>query len=82
MITEKMIMENIGNYIQLGGHGIVDGLKTQPTKYNSYKIMGMDGSNMKLKQYRAKYYCILPSFNFNQSYRILTPMEFKELPIF
>ena len=96
-ITFALLEENEGNYIQLGGEGILDGLKSPPSKSSLLFILHLRFRNkviegattledvfggVYLHQYRCRLKRILPSCNFNQSCRIFTPKEFKTFPIF
>lgn len=74
------ITANIGNYIVLGGMGIMNGLN-HVCKYSAHKILGLDSShNLQLKQYRARVTSILPAYNFNQEFKIISKKEFANLP--
>jgi hypothetical protein len=80
-VTEN-IEEVQGNYIRFGGMGIMDGLSLRPTKNAFYKIQGMDADDLHLKGYRMKRGQRLPSYNWNQQCEIITPKQFKILPIY
>jgi len=77
-ITEK----NLGNYVQLGGFGILDGLKFDPTKTNTMKILGVDPEGVLLKAYRAKYPGRLPAHKLSQPIRLYTYKEWKNFPVY
>ena len=89
-ITIKLLKENKGNYIQLGGKGgMFDGLKFQPYKIFLFRILGLrirahkrgndvfDG--VYLRGYRLRKLNVLPKTSFNQRCRIFTPKEHKKL---
>ena len=86
MITEQTILKNIGNYIRLGGNGIMDGLKQPKNKYAFLKIMGLRRADVTaedqavwIKRYRMKKSWYLPRYHWNQDYEIITPKEYKQL---
>ena len=79
----KEIAENTGNYIQLGGLGIYDGLKDKPTKSECYKIIGFnDDGDLIIHRHGKRSNSCLPSFNFKQTYRIIGSKQFKTLQIY
>uniref|UniRef100_A0A6H1ZRW5 Uncharacterized protein n=1 Tax=viral metagenome TaxID=1070528 RepID=A0A6H1ZRW5_9ZZZZ len=79
----KEIAENTENYIQLGGLGIYDGLKDKPTKSDSYKIVGFNADgDLILHGFKKRSNSRLPSFNFRQTYRIVSRKQFKTLTIY
>ena len=73
---------NIGNYIRFGGMGIVDGLSFKKCKHDFYKIIDMEETGLLLKQYRRQKHSVLPIYNFNQTYEIITKKEFGLLPVY
>ena len=77
------IAENIGNYIQFGGHGIYDGLKDKPTKAECYMIIGFNADgDLIIHGFNKRSNSRLPSFNFRQTYRIVSRKQFKTLTIY
>ena len=71
-----------GNYIQLGGLGIMDGLKIMPNKRNLWRIEGIAGNgDLLLRGYRKRYASILPRDNQGQEYKIITRQDYKNLPV-
>jgi len=47
-ISFELLQENKGNYIQLGGKGILDGLKCQPCKMALLRIEGLKLTTKKI----------------------------------
>ena len=89
MITERIILKNVGNYIRLGGNGIMDGLKQPKRKFTYLKIMGLrradvtaDNQAIWIKRYRKKRAWYLPRYYWDQDFEIITPKEYKELPAY
>lgn len=82
-ITPNTIEQNIGNYIQLGGFGIIDGLVGYPRKSALYRIIGLNAAgDMLLRGYRQRRNSRLPSYNFLQEAIIMSPKEYKKFPIY
>lgn len=90
-ITYDILRENKGNYIQLGGKGIIDGLRISPRKFNVLRIGDLRlGQWVKLPtdlyngvylmKYRCRIYRTLPEINFDQCCRIYTLKEYRKLP--
>ena len=78
--AREIIETNIGNYIALKGHGIMDGLKVY-CKWDLYKIVGYDSEgNLVLHRYKAKNNVYLPPHAQDQEYRIYTSKEYEQLP--
>ncbi len=74
MLTPLAIdcMQNIGKRILLGGHGIMDGMKQEPTKQNTLKIIGLnDHGDVILRPYRSRREWILPESAQIQNYKII-----------
>jgi hypothetical protein len=71
-----------GNYIILGGKGILDGLKCCPTKFEACLIIRIAEDEMTVRQYRRRNYSILPSWNFDQAAITYSPKEYKKFPAY
>jgi len=70
-----------GDYIQLGGRGILDGIKLAPCKMGVYKIIGMDDDGgLIVKAYRARGCLVIPQYNQDQQYQIITSKDWRKLP--
>jgi hypothetical protein len=86
-ITRDILEAHKWDYIQLGGHGILNGLKSKPCKNKLYKIEDVEVSGndnfetLYLRQYRCTNRRILPAYSWNQACRIFTKKEYKHLPI-
>ncbi len=75
-----IISENIGSYIILGGHGIMDGLKCV-CKHDAYKIIGFkDNLDLMIKRYKKRINHLLPRHRQHQEAIILTKKEYNALP--
>jgi len=79
-ITE--IKENVGNYLLLGGKGIMDGLAFDPCKFACYKILDADNTKITVKGYGSHHASILPSCNYDQEFKIISKKEFAKLPVY
>ena len=84
-ITKEIIEQNIGNYILLGGHGIVNGLADEKN-YKAYlKIVRLsvdgDGLRMYAKKYKKHNIGYLPEFEWNQEYIIINKKEYNKLKL-
>jgi len=79
-VQSEIINQHIGDYIILGGMGLIDGLKGSHTKYNASRIVKLDNDGMHVRQYNRRNNCYLPHYNFNQSCLILSAREYKKLP--
>jgi len=78
-----LIKDNIGNYIQFEGKGIVDGLNHPPCKNSLLKILGFGlNGELRLRRYRAKKGCYLPSHEYNQGFRLFTKKGFQKLSVY
>lgn len=78
--NREIIENNIGNYISLQGHGIMDGLKVF-CKWDLYKIVGYDSEGgLVLHRYKAKRNVYLPPHAQDQEYKIYTSAEYQKLP--
>ena len=83
-ITKELIEQNIGNYILLGGQGIVDGLK-RVNNYKEYlKIIKLEHDDdgdleMYVRKYRKHDLVYLPEFSWDQEYVIISPKEYRGL---
>jgi hypothetical protein len=71
-----------GNYIILGGKGILDGLKCRPTKFEACLIIKIAEDKMTVKQYRKRITSILPYWNFDQEAITYSPKEYKKFPTY
>ena len=84
-IEEEVIKENIGNYILLGGHGIIDGLKEAGDYKNYAKIIRLDKDEdtntlrMYAKKYRAHNLVYLPEYEWDEAYIIINQKEYNKL---
>lgn len=76
----EIIESHIGDYITFGGHGIMYGLKNAHFKWDYYQIVGYDGDDLLLKQYRAKYTRVLPYNMQDREYRIISKAEYAKRP--
>ena len=79
MITEQIIKQNIGNFIRLGGHGILDGLKQTPAKCQYYKLLEVCPTHINLKAFRKQIGYVLNHHNWNQEYEIISPKQYKQI---
>ena len=82
MINIENIKQNIGNYIRFGGKGIMDGLKQKKNKDGFYRILEAKNEMLILQRYRKRRRSVFPSSDYDQDYEIITPKEFKLLPIY
>ncbi len=89
-IDIDLLVKHEGDYIQFGGHGIIDGLDRPSFKHISLKICGrrwelnsksgeIEITGVYLKKYRCKNHRILPATKFNQRCRVFTPEEYKKM---
>ena len=70
----------IGNFVILGGMGIMDGLKSTPCKHSAHKIVNITDEGMTVRSYRRRVNQILPRHNFGQEAMTYTPAEVKQFP--
>ena len=83
-ITKEVIEQNIGNYILLGGHGIVDGLK-RVNNYKEYlKIIKLEHDDdgdleMYVKPYHSQHSKYLPEFEWDQEFIVINNKEYNAL---
>ena len=80
-VQSEIINQHIGDYIKLGGMGIMDGLKYSKDRNHLYKIISVDDEGMHVKRYRARRGNVLPTYNFNQACQIISQEEYKNVPI-
>ena len=85
-ITKELIEQNIGNYILLGGHGLIDGLKGANSYKEYLKIIKLEHDDdgdleMYIKQYHKKNFKYLPEFEWNQEYIIINKKEYNKLKL-
>jgi hypothetical protein len=85
-ITKELIEQNIGNYILLGGHGLIDGLKGANSYKEYLKIIKLEHDDdgdleMYIKQYHNKNFKYLPEFEWNQEYIIINKKEYNKLKL-
>lgn len=87
-IKEEVIKENIGSYILLGGHGLIDGIKYGIENYKEYaKIIKLDKNTdtdtlrMYAKKYRAHDLVYLPEYEWKQEYIIISKKEYNKLKL-
>jgi len=78
----KLIEQRKGQYIRLGGLGIMDGLKLQKSKRQFHQIMDYDAGTRSLiiRRYRARRHSYVPYHNQYQFYEIINKKEFLQLP--
>lgn len=82
MIDINDIQTHIGDYIRLGGFGIIDGMGVYKSKADFYKIIRADDERVVMRRYRARNNIYLPQYRYNQRYEIITPKTFKSLPTY
>ena len=74
--------EHIGKYLQCGGQGLIDGIKSKPTKYSIYKIEDVLEDRIRLRKYRARSLGYIPKHNYNQEAIIWDYKDYKNFPIY
>jgi len=77
----KKIEQHAGDYILLGGMGLMNGL-AYACKYDAHKIIGVDDDGLVLQRYGRRKRSILPWHNMEQQYRIISKAEYKGLPTY
>ncbi len=91
-ITYDILESHKGEYIQLGGRGILNGLKFSPSKFEVWKICDLSIENKNtenafstgvyLRKYRCRKSMLLPSYHFDQQCRVYTSKEYGEMPVY
>ena len=88
MVTKDLMEKSKGRYIRLGGHGIIDGLRDEPTKIDLYEIGDIRISEHKgercvsgvsIKRHRSRVPLYLPYHRWDQQCEIWTEKERKDL---
>ena len=64
-----------GQYIRLGGHGIMDGLLCLPYKRQFYKIVKLDKGGLILRPYKGRSLKVLPFRNWGQACEIIPHLK-------
>ena len=83
IITFDILKSHKGEYIQLGGRGILNGLNFSPSKFEVWKICDQCiPTGIYMKKYRCRKYQILPSDNFDQQCKIYTLEEYRKMPVY
>ena len=76
----EILKNHIGDYLKLGGHGIMDGMKSPATKTSVHKIIAVaENGDIILRNYRAKKNCVLPVYSQNQEWGIIRKNLFRTL---
>lgn len=79
-ITDYLQHAKTGDIIVLGGYGIIDGLKSVQSKYDTYKVHETtDKTRLRFTAYRHRTR-LTTAFN-NQQVGVMTKKEFNQLPI-
>ena len=86
VINIAILKKHKGEYIQLGGMGILDGFKDAPDKISLYRIEEIttedNFTKCMMHGYRKRRKEYLPETSFRQGCRIFTEKEWKDMPIF
>ena len=81
-IKPEVVKKYIGYYIRFGGQGILDGLKQPPTKQHFFRLLEVvDDGGLILRGYHRRKFSLVPVCHFHQQWQVITPNEFKQLPI-
>lgn len=76
-----VIDQHIGEYILLGGLGLLDGMKN-PDKASVVKIVGFYDNAPHFKQYRRRIPVYIPERYWEQEFRFVSKKEYKKLPVY
>lgn len=74
--------EHIGKYLQCGGQGLIDGIKSKPTKYSIYKIEDVLEDRIRLRKYRARSLGYISKHNYDQEAIVWDYKDYKNFPIY
>ena len=81
-INEYLKDLNTNDIVVFGGHGVLCGLTSFCSKYDTYKVIhGAKNEPLKIKEYRGRKNWVLPTHQFNQKIGVLTKKEFNLLEI-
>ena len=81
-INEYIKESRKNDIIVFGGNGILCGLKSLQSKYDTYKlIQGLENKPLKVKEYRGRKTWVLPVHQFSQKIAVLNKKEFNILSI-
>jgi len=88
LISENynLILEAKGDFIRFGGEGIIDGLKSTPTKNECFEIIRHEPGSKEqvtgliLRRFGCRNFCLLPFYCFKQDFEIIPKKQFKQLP--
>ena len=70
----------IGDKIALAGYGLVDGIKTIESKYDTYTVTERTNSTyLSLKAYRGRTYLSLAPHSYDQQIVVISTETFKKL---
>lgn len=74
--------EHEGKYLQLGGKGLIDGMKCKPTKFSTYTILEVLDDRIRVRKYRKKNTGYIPHFHFDQEAIVWEYKEYKNFPVY
>lgn len=70
----------VGDKIVLAGRGLVDGIKTVQSKYDTYTVTERtNATHISLKAYKGRAYLGLSSDSYNQQIAVISPETFRKL---